>query len=52
MSQLAIPLINLQKEFRLLKNKMISKLTKVMEAGEFIGGKELEIFEKSFAKYL
>lgn len=52
MSNPQIPLINLQKEFHFLKKKMLARLTKVMENGEFIGGKELETFEQNFAQYL
>ena len=47
-----IPFVNLQKRYKLYKDEIDSTISRVLNSGIFILGKELESFEKKFANYL
>ena len=43
---------NFPREFKILKNELISKLNKIGSKGHYVLGKELIEFEKNIQKYL
>jgi len=46
-----VPLTNLQIEYRTIKDEIDKAIEKVLSRGNFILGKEVETFEREFAKY-
>jgi len=49
---MVIPFNNFNKEYHAHKKEILPAISKVLESGYFILGKEVEDFEKAFAKYL
>ena len=41
-----VPFVNIGLQYKFLKDEIISKLDQVLSQGEYILGKELEMFEK------
>jgi dTDP-4-amino-4,6-dideoxygalactose transaminase len=46
-----IPLVNLQKEYSVIKPQIDQAIQRVLESGQFVLGRELEQFELAFARY-
>lgn len=44
-----IPFVDLKPQYKVIKSEVLSSITAVMERGDFILGREVEIFEKEFA---
>lgn len=51
MSRPRIPVIDLKRQYRALKDETDAAITRVVESGYFIGGPEVAGFEKEFATY-
>ena len=47
-----IPYVNLRKQYLEEKNQLISKIKKVLNSGEYVGGDEVKKFEKKISKLL
>jgi len=45
-----IPYVNLKKQYRLEKKKLLKKIDSVLSSGDYILGDEVEIFEKNISK--
>ena len=45
-----IPYVNLRKQYLEEKNQLISKIKKVLNSGEYVGGDEVKKFEKKISK--
>jgi len=46
-----VPFVDLKRQYNLIKEEIESKVKEVLESGQYILGKEVESFEKEFAKY-
>jgi len=46
-----LKLVDLNREFKFIKNEVLPKITYLLSESKFILGKELETFEKEFARY-
>ena len=46
-----IPYVNLSYQSSKIKNELVSIFKKVLKDGEYVGGKEVEKFEKNISKF-
>lgn len=47
-----VPIIDLQSEYRLLKNEIDAAIGRILDSGAFIGGPEVEALERELGEYL
>ncbi|HEY0077466.1 MAG TPA: DegT/DnrJ/EryC1/StrS family aminotransferase [Pyrinomonadaceae bacterium] len=47
-----IPLVDLQAQYRSIREEMDAALARVVESGAFVMGREVEAFEEAFAEYV